>query len=198
MAARTGFQFLVPAMFLLIAAVIVPMTQTSGMNIPPLLAHGTLWLGIVFAALIGIENLFLRDGEDGTLSLIAISDCPLWLYALGKIAAHWATHILPMLCVFPVAAMMLNIPVEIWQNYLIMVALASVWIIWLGGTLAAILVALPQSGMLLPFIALPMIIPAVIFGAGGQFYWLAALCLAAFPLAPIAIAAILRGAQENM
>lgn len=195
--ARSSFQMLVPAMFLLMAAIIIPLTQPGGAAIPAALPQSGLWLAVIFACLTGIENLFIRDGEDGSLCLYAQSECSLVFYALAKLIAHWVTHILPLLCMLPLAALMLAIPAQQWQYDMIVIALASVWIIWIGGVIASILVAQPQSAMLLPFIALPLMIPAVIFAAAGQIWWLSALCAAAFLLAPAGIAAILRGAEEN-
>lgn len=197
-AARTGFQFFIPAMFLFLAAIIVPMTQAGGTAIAPSLAHGAIWLAVIFSALTGLHDLFLRDLDDGSLTLYGTSACQLELYAFAKLAAHWLMHILPMLGILPVACMMLSIPVNEWINYLGLLLLATIWIIWLGGVIAAILAVQPQSALLLPFIALPMMIPVVIFGAAGKFYFLAALCALAFPLAPLMIAAILRGAEENL
>ena len=165
---------------------------------------GALLAAALLAALLPLDRLFGADAEDGTLDQLLLSGLGPAAVAAAKAAAHWLTTGLPLLLATPVAAAMLNLPVEAWPAAMAALGLAAGFLSLLGTAGAALTLGARRGGVLLPLLVLPLAIPAVIFGAAGieaaaaglearpYLLLLAALLAAALPLAPLAAGAALR------
>ena len=169
------------------------------------LAPGALLAAALLAALLPLDRLLGADAEDGSLDQLLLSGLGPAAIAAAKALAHWITTGLPLLAATPVAAAMLNLPVEAWGTAMAALGLAAAFLSLLGTAGAALTLGARRGGVLLPLIVLPLAIPSVIFGAaaieaaaaGGAarpyLLLLAALVAAATPLAPLAAGAALRG-----
>lgn len=177
----------------------------------PLLRHfapDLLWVGALLAGLLGLERIFRDDYEDGTLAQWYVSRQPPAALVLVKLLAHWATSGLPLALLAPLFGLMLGLPATtmpaLWTGLL----LGTLGLALVGGFAAALTVALPRAGLLLPLLVLPLICPIIIFGAGAArsaaqgleatapLYFLAALLVLFLTLIPLAGAAALRNAFE--
>lgn len=76
--------------------------------------------------------------EDGTLDQLLLSGLPRAGIAAAKALGHWITTGLPLLAATPVAAAMLNLPVEAWGAALAALALATALLSLLGTVGAAL------------------------------------------------------------
>lgn len=168
------------------------------------LAPGALLAAALLAALLPLDRMFGADAEDGSLDQLLLSGLPPAAIAAAKALAHWLTTGLPLLAATPVAAAMLNLPVEAWPAAIAALGLAAAFLSLLGTAGAALTLGARRGGVLLPLLVLPLAIPAVIFGAAGIeaaaagqaarpfLLLLGALVAAALPLAPLAAGAALR------
>ena len=169
------------------------------------LAPGALLAAALLAALLPLDRLFGAESEDGSLDQLLLSGLPPALLAAAKALGHWVVTGLPLLVATPVAAALLNLPVEAWGAAVIALALATAVLSLFGTAGAALTLGARRGGVLLPLLVLPLSIPAVIFGAaaieaasGGlaarpYLLLLGALLAIAAPLAPLAAGAALRG-----
>lgn len=169
------------------------------------IAPGALLAAALLAALLPLDRLFAAEAEDGSLDQLLLSGLPPALLAAAKAAGHWVVTGLPLLAATPVAAAMLNLPVEAWATAMVALGLATAILSLFGTAGAALTLGARRGGVLLPLLVLPLSIPAVIFGAAAieaaaadmaarpYLLLLGALLALAAPLAPLAAGAALRG-----
>ena len=148
----------------------------------------------LLAAVLSLDRLFATDYADGSLDLIAASPLPLEFAVLAKGAAHWLTTGLPLAAISAVLVLGL--------------LLGTPAMSLLGAIAAALSLGARRPGVLISLLVLPLYLPPLIFGTGAveaslaaegpraHLLLLAALSLAALPLAPLAAAAALRQALD--
>jgi heme exporter protein B len=168
------------------------------------IAGGTLWVAAVLAALLSLDRLFQGDFEDGSLEVIALSPLPLELTALAKILAHWLSTGLPLTLLSPLLALLFNLPAQATLILFVSLLVGTPAVSAVGAIGASLTLSLKRGGLILPLIILPLLAPAVIFGAGAvslaldqlapqnALGLLAAFAFAAVLLSPFAAAASVR------
>ncbi len=168
------------------------------------LAPGVVWVAALLAALLPLEKLFGADFEDGTLDLLLLSGLPAYLVALAKSCAHWLTTGLPLLLIAAPLAIMLRMPSHVVPLLLIGLVPGTLIFSLVGTLTAALTLGARRGGVLMALITLPLMMPALIFGANAvmaphplaAFAFLGAILCLALPLAPLAAGAALRLAVE--
>jgi len=205
LALRHPADTLAAVMFFVLVAALFPFGIGPAPEALARLAPGALLASALLAALLPLDRMFGADAEDGSLDQLLLSGLGPAAVAAAKAAAHWLTTGLPLLAATPIAAAMLNLPVEAWPAAIMALGLAAAFLSLLGTAGAALTLGARRGGVLLPLLVLPLAIPAVIFGAAGieaaaaalsprpYLLLLAALVAAALPLAPLAAGAALRG-----
>jgi heme exporter protein B len=204
LALRHPADSLAAVLFFVLVAALFPFGVGPAPETLARLAPGALLAAALLAALLPLERLFGADAEDGSLDQLRLSGLTPPAIALAKAAGHWLTTGLPLLGATPVAAAMLNLPVEAWPAALAALGLATLALSLLGTAGAALTLGARRGGVLLPLLVLPLAIPLVIFGAAAieaaaaglaarPFLLLQGALLAlALPLAPFAAGAALR------
>lgn len=206
LALRQGADVALVIAFFVLAAVLYPFALGPDPVILGRIGGGVVWVTALLAALLSLERLFLGDYQDGALDLLALAPEPLPLVVLTKVAAHWLTTGLPLIATAPVVALMLGVPEAAVLPLVVALALGTPSLSLIGAIGAALSLGARRGGVLIPLLVLPLYIPVLIFGAGAveaaltgaELYpslaILAALLLAALPLAPLAAAAALKNA----
>ena len=165
LALRHPTDTLAAVLFFVLVAALFPFGVGPAPETLARLAPGALFAAALLAALLPLDRLFGADAEDGTLDQLLLSGLPRAGIAAAKALGHWITTGLPLLAATPVAAAMLNLPVEAWGAALVALALATALLSLLGTVGAALTLGARRGGVLLPLLVLPLAIPAVIFGA---------------------------------
>jgi heme exporter protein B len=172
------------------------------------IAGGIVWAAALLAALLSLDRLFQTDYEDGELDQIALSPLPLELAVLSKCAAHWLAAGLPLTVASPVLALAVDLDPRAIGTLVLSLLLGTPALSLVGSVVAALALGARRQGALLALLVLPLYVPTLIFGAAAveasatgaaarpHLLLLAALSLAALPLAPWASAAALRQALE--
>lgn len=189
-------------MFLVIAASLFAFAIGPSANVLSGIAPGVVWVIALLAALLPLNRLFAADFEDGSLDLVMLSGLPASAVAFGKIVGHWLTTGLPLLLIAAPVAIMLRLGEGAVPQLLLTLLPGTMLLSLVGGMSAAITLGARGGTVLLPLIALPLMIPAVIFGAAGavataplaEFAMLLGLLALFLPLAPLAAGAALRAA----
>ncbi|SIQ14953.1 MULTISPECIES: heme exporter protein CcmB [Acidiphilium] len=166
------------------------------------IAPGVIWVIALLAALLPLNRLFAADYEDGGLDQLMVSGLPASAVAFGKIIGHWLTTGLPLLIIAGPVAIMLRLDASGVPQLLLTLLPGTILLSLVGGMSAAITLGARGGTVLLPLIALPLMIPALIFGAAGavtphpiaEFAMLLGLLALFLPLAPLAAGAALRAA----
>jgi heme exporter protein B len=158
--------------------------------------------------LLSLERLFLADYEDGSLELLALAPGSLGLAVLAKCLAHWLTSGLPVILAAPLIGLLYGLEPAAFPVLLAAMLLGTPSLSLIGAIGAALTLGARRGGVLVPLLVLPLYVPVLIFGvlavdaalaglpARPYLLLLAALFLAALPLAPLAAAAALRQAVE--
>ncbi|HYF08220.1 MAG TPA: heme exporter protein CcmB [Acetobacteraceae bacterium] len=205
LALRHPADTLAAVFFFVIVAALFPFGVGPAPETLARLAPGVLLAAALLAALLPLDRLFGADAEDGSLDQLLLSGLPPAGIAAAKALAHWITTGVPLIAATPIAAALLNLPIEAWGAAVLALALVTALLSLLGTAGAALTLGARRGGALLPILVLPLTIPAVIFGAAAieaasaglspaPFLMLlgAGLSLAA-PLAPLAAGSALRG-----
>jgi len=204
LAARSGGSAVLALSFFALVATLVPLGVGADLHLLARVAGGILWVAAVLAALLSLDRLFQGDFEDGSLDVIALSPLPLELTALAKIAAHWLSTGLPLTLLSPLLALLFNLPPQPTLILFVSLLIGTPAVSAVGAIGASLTLSLKRGGLILPLIILPLLAPAVIFGAGAvslaldrlgaasALGLLAAFAFAAVLLSPFAAAASVR------
>ena len=204
LAARSGGSAALALSFFALVATLVPLGVGADLRLLARVAGGVLWVGAVLAALLSLDRLFQGDFEDGSLDVVALAPLPLELTSLAKIAAHWLSTGLPLTVLSPLLALLFNLPGPATAILFVSLLIGTPAVSAIGAIGASLTLSLKRGGLILPLIILPLLSPAVIFGAGavsaaldgmaagGALGLLAAFSTAAVLLSPFAAAACVR------
>ena len=201
LAARAGGSAMLALAFFAAVATLVPLGVGADLHLLARIAPGVLWVAAVLAALLALDRLFQADFEDGSLDLLALSPLSLETVAVAKIAAHWLTTGLPLTLLSPLLAVLFGLKAIPALFVSLLVGTPAVSAI--GAIGAGLTLSIRRGGLILPLIVLPLLAPAVIFGAGavlaaldglsnGALPLLGAFSFAACVLSPFATAAAVR------
>ena len=189
--------------FFALVATLVPLGVGPDMVVLSKVGAGVLWIGAALAALLSLDRLFQADYEDGSLDLIALSPLSLEGAALAKMLAHWLSTGLPLTLLAPVLSVLFDLPLPAMLALTGSLLLGTPAVSAAGAIGASLTLSLRRGGLILPLIVLPLLVPAVIFGAGmvvevqtglatGAFGFLAAFSLATVLLSPFIAAMAVR------
>ncbi len=201
---RHGADTAAALLFFIIAGTLFPFAIGPGPATLSTIAAGVVWVCALLAALLPLDRLFGADFEDGTLDLLLLSGLPAYGVAFAKAAVHWLTTGVPLLIIAAPLAVMLRLPADRISLLLLTLLPGTMILSLLGSLAAAITLGARRAAVLMPLITLPLMIPTLIFGAAAvtsphpaaALYMLAAMLLAALPLAPLGAGAALRAAVE--
>ncbi len=204
LAARSGGSAALALGFFALVATLVPLGIGADLKLLARVAGGVLWVAALLAALLSLDRLFQGDFEDGSLDVIALSPLPLESVSLAKILAHWLSTGLPLTVLSPLLALLFNLPGPATLVLVISLLIGTPAVSAVGAIGASLTLSLRRGGLILPLIVLPLLTPAVIFGAGsvaavmdgmapsGGLGLLAAFAVAACLLSPFAAAGAVR------
>ncbi|NID05974.1 heme exporter protein CcmB [Luteibacter jiangsuensis] len=198
-----------PVLYALIVATLFPFALGPEPALLARIAGGVVFVTVLLAVLLSLDNLFRADIEDGSMEQLMLAPQPLALLVGMKILAHWITSSLPLIVVAPLLAGMLKLPAPATPVLVFALVLATPLLSLLGAVLVALTAGSRRSGMLLALMLLPLCVPVVIFAAGAvaaaqeglpwiaPIAWLGAGLAMAVVLAPLACAAALRIAMDT-
>ncbi|MBA2655083.1 MAG: heme exporter protein CcmB [Gammaproteobacteria bacterium] len=204
MAYRYRMEFLNPVLFFILVTILFPLAITSDPDKLRFMGAGVIWIALLFAHLLTIDNIFATDFDDGTLEQIALVPCAFSLLVLAKLLAHWVTIVVPLLFISVPIAKLFFLNNHVVGVLFLSLLLGSPTLILIGGVGAALTVGLKNRGIVLILMVLPLYLPILIFGAGAvnnaalhlpvisQLSFLAAFLTLSLTFTPLAIAAGLK------
>ena len=193
-----------PVLFAVMVVALFPFALGPEPQMLERISAGVVLVALLLAGLLTLDSLFRSDLEDGSLEQLVVSPHPLAVLLGCKIAIHWLTTALPLLVIAPLAAQLMHLPDRVLPVLLGALALATPLLSLIGAVCVALTMGMRRSGMLLTLLVLPLIVPALIFGAGAcnaaqaglpyaaPLLWLGAWLVLALVLAPLAAAAGLK------
>lgn len=166
---RAGGGALTGVIFFLAVVTVVPFGVGPDLNLLARIGPAMLWLGALLASLLGLEQLFQADREDGSLDILLMNGTPMAAIVLVKCLAHWVTTGLPLVIAAPLFGLFMNMqPLGIAATMATLLV-GTPAITFVGAVGAAVTVTLPRGGLLLAVLVLPWTIPILIFGVSAAY-----------------------------
>jgi heme exporter protein B len=132
------------------------------------LAAGVLWVTLLFAAVLGINRLFVADQEEGGFDAFLLAPVDRTALFVAKAAALLAFLALVELVAVPAFVVMLLGPAlsagEV-LRLIAVIALADAGIAVIGTLVSALAVQTRARDLIVPLLGLPLLIPVVIAAA---------------------------------
>ena len=208
-ASRHRQAFINPLVFFAIIIALFPLGVSPDPKFLGVASVGVIWVGALLSSMLSLDNLFLKDFEDGSLEQLVLSSQPLYLIVLVKSFVHWTLSGLPLIIISPLLAMMLYLDFQHLPVLLLTLIMGTPVITLIGGIGAALTVSLRSSGVLVSLLVLPLTIPVLIFSTGavqasidgaainGYLAVLGSLLMLSITLAPFATSAAVRLSVSN-
>lgn len=130
------------------------------------LASSAVWIAVLLSLVIGTDDLFRPDFDNGTLAQLVVSDAPLTFWVLVRLAVHWLFS-----AGFVAVLSLLAVPLfgMSWSEALILmvsILVGSPLLLMLSAIASSLTLTLKNGAVLVPLIALPMQLPVLIFATG--------------------------------
>jgi heme exporter protein B len=131
------------------------------------LAAGILWVTLLFAAILGINRLFVADAEEGGFDGFLLAPVDRSAMLIAKVLTLLAYMLVLELVAVPAFALLLLGPSlgQALPDLLGVLALGDVGVAAIGTLVAALAVRTRARDLLGPLLALPLLVPIVIGGA---------------------------------
>ena len=193
-----------PFMFFVIVVSLFPIGISPDSDRLSEIAAGVIWISVLLASMLSMDNLYRSDYEDGSLEQLLLSPHPLFFMVLAKNLSHWLVSGLPVVLVSPLLAYMLNLPQAAYFTLICSLLIGTPIMSLVGSIAVALTVGLGSRGLILAVITLPMSVPVLIFGTlsvqaslnntspAGYLALMLAMLAVAVSLAPLASATALR------
>lgn len=183
LAARNPGEWATPPVFFLLVAAVFPLAIGAAPAALRAAAPGVIWAAALLSSLLSQDSLFRADADDGALEQILLSPTPLPLLVLAKAAAHWLAFGMPLVALSPLLGAWLSLSGGEILILLATLPLGAAVFSLLAAFAAALSVGARRRHFLGALLALPLCLPAVIFGA--------AALQAESPIAPLLLLAAL-------
>lgn len=157
------------------------------------LAAGILWVTLLFAAILGVNRLFVADHEEGGFDAFLLAPVDRTALLVAKATALLAYLIVLELVAVPAFVVMLLGPAVGAGDILRLagvIALADIGVAVVGTLVAALAIQTRARDLIVPLLALPLLIPVVIAAAKATTPLLAATGAGAVPGRWLAVLAL--------
>jgi heme exporter protein B len=133
------------------------------------LAAGILWVTLLFAAILGVNRLFVADAEEGGFDAFLLAPVDRSALYVAKALALLAYLVVLELVAVPAFALLLLGPPlgPALPGLVAMLALGDLGVALIGTLVAALAVRTRARDLLGPLLALPLFVPIVIGGSRG-------------------------------
>ncbi len=131
------------------------------------LAAGILWVTLLFAAILGVNRLFVADAEQGGFDSFLLAPVERSALLLAKVTTLFAYLLVLELIAVPAFAILLLAP-PLWPalaGIVVTLLLCDLGVAVIGTLVAALAVRTRARDLLGPLLALPLFVPIVIGGA---------------------------------
>ena len=136
----------------------------GGEAMPPVVAQIVLWLATLVSAQAGAAASWQRHADSGELELLPLLPWSMEWTVLAKTGALLLVLWAQLAVMVPVSALWLQIPWDDWGRLWLGLGCGAVGFVCLYHMAAAFLAGQRKSAAVLGLIALPLVIPVLIFG----------------------------------
>ena len=161
---RNGASLALGPIFYLCLIILFPFGVGPNMKNLSLISPAVIWAGPLLATLIGLETVLQPDKDDGSLDLYKLSGHAFEGIILAKAAAFWTVYVLPLIFISPLFAMMLGMEGPVIIGSVTALMIGSPALVFFGTLCAALTLHLKRAGLMIVILAVPLLVPTLIFG----------------------------------
>lgn len=202
-------QWLFPLMIFLIIMTLFPLAVGSEPVLLLRLATSAIWIATLLSLVMGVDDLFKADMENGTLAQLVVSGSPLSVWVFVRLLVHWQFSAGFVAILSLLATPLFNMPFDETLILMLSIVVGSPLMLMLSAIASSLVLSLKNGAVLVPLIALPMQLPVLIFATGAvdlyatglnalpTFALLGAMSIISTIITPWVVAQILRTAWSN-
>ena len=150
--------------FFLLCMLIFPLSLGNDNNLLKQTAISSIWICVLFAHLISLENLFKEDYQSGILLQYNINQIPYSIIVATKCLGHWTFTGLPIIFLSPLFLIFLSGSSSDILGLFFSLLLGTPLFTLIGMPIAALTLGASSRGPLLIFLSIPFFLPIIIFG----------------------------------
>ena len=159
-------QWLFPLMIFLIIITLFPLAVGSEPALLLRLATSAVWIAAVLSLVMGVDDLFKADMENGTLAQLVVSGSPLSVWVFARLLVHWLFSAGFVAVLSLLANPLFNMPFDETLMLMLSIIVGSPLMLMLSAIASSLVLSLKNGAVLVPLIALPMQLPVLIFATG--------------------------------
>lgn len=202
-------QWLYPLVLFLLIITLFPLAIGSEPATLLRLATPAIWIAVLLSLVMGIEELFRPDFDNGTLAQLVVSDSALVMWVALRLFVHWLFSAGFVAVLSFLAIPLFGLPIGDALILATSILVGSPMLLMLCAIASSLTLTLKNGAVLVPLIALPMQLPVLIFAVGAVDLYatglnglpilamLGAGSILAVMITPWAIGAILKMAWSN-
>lgn len=130
------------------------------------LAPSAVWIAVLLSLVMGIEELFRPDFDNGTLAQLVVSGSSLTLWVAVRLAVHWLFSAGLVALLSFLAIPLFGMTVGDTLMLALSIVVGSPMLLMLSAIASSLTLTLKNGAILVPLIALPMQLPVLIFATG--------------------------------
>ncbi len=166
LALRRSGDLLTVVMFFAITLSLFPFGLGADKALLQQTAPAIVWVVAMLAVLLNLDSLFGRDERSGMLDQILLAPLMSLEYAMAKWLVSWLLTALPLVVMTPVMTLLYFLPGPQTLLLVLSLLLGTPSLTSLGLLAASLALGARKGSLLVPLIALPLMIPVLIFGVG--------------------------------
>jgi heme ABC transporter permease protein ccmB len=159
-------QWLYPLVLFLLIITLFPLAIGAEPATLLRLASSTVWIAVLLSLVMGIEELFRPDFDNGTLAQLIVSDSSLAVWIAVRLALHWLFSAGFVAVLSFLAIPLFGLPVGDTLMLAVSIVVGSPMLLMLSAIASSLTLTLKNGAVLVPLIALPMQLPVLIFATG--------------------------------
>ena len=158
---------ILPAVFFLITIIIMPFTIKPEVEFLREIVVGLVWTALILSTFLSSERLFGDDMADGYIDRYINFSLPYEMIFFIKALIFCLVRILPLVIILPIVAILFHLSWAEIVRMIIMLCISAPGLLFFSAFGALLSLGLRNSGLIVFVLILPLILPAIIFGASG-------------------------------
>ena len=195
-----GGGIIATVVFFLLVATVFPFAVGPDHALLARVGGGVVWTAALLASLLPVERLVAPDMEAGVIDQLRLRGITEPVVAAAKMLAHWLAFAPPLMATAVVAAGLLDLSAGTLLQVELGLLLGTPGLAALAVTTAALTAGLRGGSAVAGLVMLPLALPLLIFGAGGEgsggWKLLAAVSLVLVAGSPFVAGAAMRMARD--
>ena len=159
-------QRLYPLVMFLLIITLFPLAIGSEPNLLLRLAPSAVWIAALIALVIGVDDLFRGEFDNGTLAQMVVTKAPLMLWVLARLMVHWLFSAGVVALLSLLVIVLFGMATGDALVLALSIIVGSPLLLALSAIASSLTLTLKNGAILVPLIALPMQLPVLIFATG--------------------------------